>query len=135
MSTEAAARPVAVQRFETLVRGIAAAHGCEVILNIRPGSPSQVNDPHLTKLTENAAREMLGENFVVEVALPSLGGEDFSRYTQRCPGVLVRVGNAIAGKEIALHSENFELEEKILATGVRVITQTLHRAAESMLAR
>jgi amidohydrolase len=130
-----AARPIALQRFETLVKGIAAAHGCEVLLNIRPGSPSQVNDPALTKLTESAAREMLGEHLVVEVSLPSLGGEDFSRYTQKCPGVLVRVGNAIAGKEVALHSESFELEEKILGVGVRVIAQTLHRAAAIMAAR
>jgi amidohydrolase len=130
-----AARPVAVERFETLVKGIAAAHGCEVILNIRPGSPSQVNDPHLTRLTESAAREMLGENSVIEIPLPSLGGEDFSRYTQKCPGVLVRVGNAIAGKEVALHSENFELEESIMGVGVRVIAQTLYRAAHLISSR
>lgn len=124
------ARERVPERFEALVRGVAAAHGVTAELTYLRGSPSQVNDPALTRLTWDAAREALGEARVVEVPLPSLGGEDFSRYGHLCPSVLVRVGCGVPGRELALHSEHFELDESVIATGVRVLSQTLLRYAQ-----
>jgi amidohydrolase len=129
-SLSPSARERVEERFIALVRGIAAAHAVEAEIAFLHGSPSQVNDPALTRLTWDAAVDMLGSARVVEVPLPSLGGEDFSRYGQYCPSVLVRLGCGLPGRDLALHSEHFFLDESVIAVGVETITRTLFLAAE-----
>ena len=77
------------QRMEELVRGTAAAWGCEGELTYTLGCPPVINDPALCE----AAREVaLRCGLKLAEQEDTMGGENFSEYLQRCPGAFLRIG-------------------------------------------
>ena len=55
---------------------------------------------------------------------PSLGGEDFSFFLEKAPGVFWHLGCACREKGITapLHSAQFDIDESCLKLGVRIQT-------------
>ena len=55
-----------------------------------------------------------------------LGGEDFAWYLQRVPGAMARLGVRTPGARPAadLHPPDFDLDERAIGTGVRVLAST-----------
>ena len=59
------------------------------------------------------------------IDMPSMGGEDFSIYLQSAPGSMLRLGCARPNQEpIFLHSPYFDIDERSLAPGSRIMLQT-----------
>ncbi len=84
-----------------------------------------VNDPRVTAMLEQSAQVVLGEDNVETITLPSMGGEDFSAYLNYAPGAMLRLGCRAPGKETHfLHSPLFDLDERILAWGSRILFRT-----------
>ena len=102
--------------------GIAAAHGAEVEVDIEPGYPVTVNDPVFTELVLSAAREVLGEDDVIQVPAPIMGAEDFSYVLQQVPGTIAFVGARPAGEDPATapmnHSNRVVFDDSAMAVGV-----------------
>ncbi len=102
--------------------GIGAAHGAQVEVEIEPGYPVTVNDPVFTDLVLSAAREVLGEDDVIEVPAPIMGAEDFSYVLQQVPGTIAFVGARPAGEDPATapmnHSNRVVFDESAMAVGV-----------------
>ncbi len=102
--------------------GIAAAHGAEVEVDIEPGYPVTVNDPVFTELVLSAAREVLGEDDVIQVPAPIMGAEDFSYVLQQVPGTIAFVGARPAGEDPTTapmnHSNRVVFDESAMAVGV-----------------
>ena len=102
--------------------GIGAAHGAAVEVEIEPGYPVTVNDPVFTDLVLSAAREVLGEDDVIEVPAPIMGAEDFSYVLQQVPGTIAFVGARPAGEDPATapmnHSNRVVFDESAMAVGV-----------------
>ena len=102
--------------------GIAAAHGAEVEVDIEPGYPVTVNDPVFTELVLSAAREVLGEDDVIQVPAPLMGAEDFSYVLQQVPGTIAFVGARPAGEDPTTapmnHSNRVVFDESAMAVGV-----------------
>ncbi len=107
-------------------------------------TPAMYNDPELTRHARRVFEALLGPERVVE-SKPSMGGEDFGRYTRAAqfPTLQYRLGS-IAPKRLAaslrpsgeplpsLHSPRYAPDaEKTLETGVA----TLARLALSLLGR
>jgi hippurate hydrolase len=61
---------------------------------------------------------------VVEIPLPSLGGEDFSFYTREIPGCFMRFGAAKEGCEYeSSHSPRFDFDEEVLKVGAAFMSE------------
>ena len=68
---------------------------------------------------------MLGVQQVGLIDLPSMGGEDFSIYLQQIPGAMLRLGCARPDvKAVFLHSPYFDIDERALIIGSRIMLQT-----------
>lgn len=96
-------------------------------LDYTRGAPPVVNDEHATALMANAGRASIGLDAVVN-AMQSLGGEDFSWYLEEVPGSMARLGARVPGTEVDLHSGMFDVDERCIALGVRVLCQTAFAA-------
>jgi len=98
-------------------------------LDYRRGSPPVVNDEAATGLLAAAARAVLGDGAVLQIA-QSLGGEDFSWYLEEVPGSMARIGVRIPGTDLDLHASMFDVDERAIPLGVRVLAQTAVDALE-----
>jgi amidohydrolase len=110
-------------RLERVVKGTAAAFGCEGSLEWTGLVPVLVNDPELTRTVEETAREVLGREGVEKLAGPSMGSEDFSLYLQEVPrGVLFRLGLAVPEKNMTpLHNDQFDFTDPALPVGAAMM--------------
>ena len=98
-------------------------------LDYRRGSPPVVNDEAATQVLIAAGRAVLGPDGVQQVA-QSLGGEDFSWYLEEVPGSMARLGVRIPGTDLDLHASAFDVDERAIPLGVRVLAQTAVDALE-----
>jgi hippurate hydrolase len=108
---------------ERVIRGIAAAHDCEVDVQIRAGYPVTVNDGGFVEFGSDVARSVLGEHAYFEMPFPIMGAEDFSYVLQRVPGAMFFVGvcpdditNSLEAP--SCHSNRMRLNEDGLPVGV-----------------
>ncbi len=84
-----------------------------------------VNDPRVTALLEQSAKSVLGAENIDIIPLPSMGGEDFSVYLNYVPGAMLRLGCRPPGQDgHFLHSPKFDLDEKVLSLGSRILLRT-----------
>jgi amidohydrolase len=90
-------------------------------LEVLYGYPVVVNNSALTHAFR-ALIERRGDIVVVDQS-PTMGGEDFSYFAERAPGVLVRLGvrNEAAGIVHAGHSPEFRIDEAALPVGVETL--------------
>ncbi len=104
--------------------GITTAYGGAYEFHYEHGTPPVINDEKTTRFALKKMREILGEDAVVELEYPSMGGEDFSEYQQVVPGTFIRLGirNEEKGIKAPLHSPIFDIDEDILPIGVEVMT-------------
>lgn len=110
-----------------IASGICMTHGANYTLNLQRGAPSIHNDPKITDLFEEIGTELLGENNIYHIPLPSMGGEDFSFYCERVPGAMFRLGTATVAPSHFLHSPNFDIDERAIAIGARVLARSALR--------
>ncbi|MBO0869193.1 MAG: amidohydrolase [Micromonosporaceae bacterium] len=109
----------------TLIRQVVAGTGAEVDVDYRRGVPPVVNDRQATAIVAGAAAAALGPDRVVEAEV-SMGGEDFAFYLERVPGAMVRLGTGIpgAGEAMDIHQCEFDVDERAIGYGVRVLVHT-----------
>lgn len=114
------------ERITQVTRGLAAATRCSIDATFHRGTAAVVNDPDVTAVCTQAAREVVGEDSVDEIRLPSMGGEDFSGYLKHVPGCLLRLGAAALDRpRHPLHSPHFDIDEAALAIGAKVLAHSV----------
>ena len=84
-------------------------------LNIKKGYPVLWNDLKITKSAIRLSGAFLGEKNVVSLE-QRMTSEDFANYSHSCPVCFFRLGTGIKGKESALHTSDFNIDENALAT-------------------
>lgn len=110
------------ERMERLIRGICDGFGATCDFTYELGYRPVVNDAALTaRLTEVASRTFGAQ--ALEPLRPVMGGEDFSAYQQRAPGVFafVGAGNVDRGITAAHHHPRFDIDEASLDVGLRYL--------------
>ncbi len=123
---------------ETLVRlrdavarvaeGLAAVHGATAEVAFSDLLPAVVNTPAEAARIRASIVDVLGEDAVLDLPLPSMGGEDFAYYLEHVPGALVRVGtHGRNGTGFPLHDARFDLDEAALPLAARVLAETCLR--------
>ena len=104
-----------------IVHGLLAPTGVSYELNYRRGVPPVVNDEVSARMFEDAIRAT-GPDALADTP-QSGGGEDFSWYLEHVPGAMGRLGVwPGVGPELDIHQPTFDLDERALAVGVRVMT-------------
>lgn len=124
-STNDHARSVLHDTIEDIAQGVALSTGTKIDVLFKSPLPAVVNDSNISAAFEQAAKDVLGLQQVGLIDMPSMGGEDFSIYLQSAPGSMLRLGCAKPNqKPIFLHSPYFDIDERVLALGSRVMLQT-----------
>jgi amidohydrolase len=101
-------------------------------LDLYQGAPAIINHPGVVNMIKDVAVGVLGRDHVQDIALPSMGSEDFSQYTQRIPGAMFRLGTAIEGRTLyKLHSSNFNVDEHAIELGATILAKTALRMLEA----
>ncbi|MFG3638706.1 amidohydrolase [Micromonospora sp. NPDC047762] len=110
-----------------VVRDVIAPTGATVDLEYLRGRPPVCNDARAIQVLTAATAAALGSDGIAETP-QSMGGEDFSWYLEYVPGALARLGVGRAGPNVDLHRASFDVDERSIAVGVRVMVQTALRA-------
>lgn len=112
-------RAMMKQRIASIAENIAQGMGCEAEVNIIPGYAALVNDDAEVERVKRIAGRLLGEENVVNKAAPSMGGEDFSFFSDCAPGAFFHVGCVSPEWMPAppLHSRDFHIDENCLTIG------------------
>ncbi len=117
----------AEQLVRRLVEQVAAPTGADVEVDYVPGVPPVVNDPRSVALLRTAALPTVGaEN--VRQSPQSMGGEDFGWFADRLPIALARLGTHGGGAPLDLHRGTFDVDERAIAVGVRLLVRTALQA-------
>ena len=108
-----------------LIRDVVAATGAEAEIKYSRGVPPVINDRMASAVIAGAAGAALGADRVVEAEI-SMGGEDFSFYLDHVPGAMIRLGTGVPGSDrrYDLHRSNFDVDERCIGHGVRVMAHT-----------
>jgi amidohydrolase len=96
--------------------------GADWTLDYRRGIPPVVNTATETAALWRAAGRALGDENVGE-APQSLGGDSFAWYLEEVPGCYARLGvhDPRRGEQLDLHSSVFDVDERAIDVGVRVL--------------
>jgi amidohydrolase len=113
-----------------LVERVAATTGAEVDVDYVRGVPPVVNDPRAVALLRTAALETVGSDQLV-VSQQSMGGEDFGWFADVMPIALARLGTHAGGPPLDLHRGTFDVDERAIGIGVRLMARTALHALEA----
>lgn len=121
----------APELIERLTHQLALPFGAVATVGYRRGVPPVVNDPAATALLAAAVSSSMGPAAAVPTT-QSLGGEDFGWYLDRVPGSMARLGvrSPTAEAPLDLHQPTFDVDEKCIAVGVRVLATVASAAAK-----
>ncbi|CEH32983.1 M20 metallopeptidase family protein [Romboutsia lituseburensis] len=113
-------RDFLIIRIRNLIEKISEAFGCSGELSIESdGFPAVINDKDMVDIVIENTSKILGKDKFIMKEHPSLGGEDFSFYTENCKGVFFHIGCRNEDKNIIypLHTPNFNIDENCLVIG------------------
>ena len=112
-------RAMMKRRIEEVTQGVALAMGCSAEVAVIAGYAALVNDEQEALRIRRVAGRLFGEEHAVEKPEPSMGGEDFSFFSDCAPGAFFHVGCAAKENMPAppLHSKDFALDERCLTIG------------------
>ncbi|MHC4127633.1 MAG: M20 metallopeptidase family protein [Planctomycetota bacterium] len=126
---KAEVRDLAERRIAEVAEAVARAHGCRAEVDCRRGYPPTVNDAGAVAIFNDVAAKALGDDRVVEMPDPVMGGEDFAFYGQVVPACFFVLGLVPAGGSMAeLHQPAFDFNDDAIATGVELFCRLALRA-------
>ncbi|MBD3304889.1 amidohydrolase [candidate division KSB3 bacterium] len=111
-----------------IVEGTAAAMRGRAEVDYQFGTPPLISDEGLNQIVEATTQELLGDDKLVHLTIPSMGSEDFAFYMERVRGVFFRLGIYSDQLEarVPLHSPSFMVDEACLPIGVAVMSQAVY---------
>lgn len=120
------ALPAAV---EAELRDLVDGSGATVALRYTKGVPPVTNDAAAIDDVRRGVVGVLGEQAITE-AIQSWGGDDFAWFSRRVPSAYVRLGThdpADGGPRLDLHAGHFDVDERAIAVGVRVLVSAVEQ--------
>jgi amidohydrolase len=129
-SISASTRALVFENLRQVVEHVCAAHLCQAEIEttfdgsrgkgLPMGYPVTVNNASAAQRTLEVARDLIGDNQVVEMSNPLMGAEDWSYVLERVPGSMAFLGVAPPGVERPApnHSNRMVLDEPAMAVGI-----------------
>lgn len=120
---DAELRKTVPMQMERLIAGITSAFGASYEFTYEHGYRPVVNHPLLSERLRGVVARTFGPSTLIDLR-PTMGGEDFSAYQQRAPGVFafVGAGNVADGIVHPHHHPRFQIDERSLPIGLRYLT-------------
>lgn len=123
-----ATKALTKKRFFEIVEQVTAAMGAAVEIEFYDGYPATVNDIEWAAQLKKSINNLYGEESTPAL-LPSLAGEDFSRFLKEYPGVYYWLGTSVGEGQKPLHNPAFRLNEDAFKYG---ITAMVNMAVDSL---
>ena len=117
-------REMIEKRMKDMVEGIAKAYGGEASIIFQNNTSITYNDEALTAQILPSLQTVAGEENVI-IMKATTGGEDFSFFQEKVPGVYFFLGGMTAGNSESFphHTPDFMIDESGLLLGVKAFTQ------------
>ena len=119
-------RDLMEKRITEVAQGVAGAMGATAKVEYTRGYPATVNDHGVADVVRDAARQVVGEENLIE-AEPKMGAEDFSYFLEARPGCFFFVGTGNEEKEsnISHHHPRFDVDEDGMAQGMATMATSV----------
>lgn len=107
-----------IEKMDTLLSGITKSAGGDYKFEFNKGYPAVINSENEADLVLKTAKELLGEEKVIELRKPVMAGEDFAFYQKEFPGAFFFVGSASkeADSEYPWHHPKYNVDDKFFET-------------------
>ncbi|OOM79620.1 putative hydrolase YxeP [Clostridium puniceum] len=106
--------------FENIPQNVAKAYGAEAIVELWGPGEAVNNEIESTDRAIKVIKDSFGEDSIFSNR-PFMGGEDFSIYQKKIPGVFAHVGSAVDGIYRNLHTDKTLMNEEVLKYGVEFL--------------
>ena len=110
---------------------LAEVMGGSYEFHLHKGYPSLVNDAAVNEWMRTVARDLIGEDAIVDEAY-GMGAEDFSYMTQAAPGAMFMLGARIENGG-GHHTPTFAIDEAVMPIGAAVLAETARRFVTGQL--
>ncbi len=104
-------------RVERLVRDLVDPFGAIAKVEYTQGSPPVINDAGVISTISDGIARALGDSALAPTQ-QSMGSEDYAWYLDEVPGAMARLGTAIVGRDVDLHSSTFDIDENAIEAGI-----------------
>ena len=107
-----------------IINGIEKMYNAKIKLNYKDGYPPLINNDTATENVRNAAKKIVGGN-VIKPYL-SMGGEDFSYYTNKVPGCFFFLGTSPKDRppmSTPQHCSHFDIDEEAMLIGSSIFVE------------
>ena len=111
-------------RLNEIVSATEAMFGAKIILDYKDGYPPVINNQNITNNVYQIARKVVG-NKVISPYL-SMGGEDFSYFTNKIPGCFFFLGTSPKDREpmsTPQHCSHFDIDEDAMLIGSSIFVK------------
>ena len=118
------------KRMKEISENIARAFRCEAELDYKRYYPAVINDKEFTSYVKNIAQEILGEEKVIEISKPTMGGEDFAFFEKEAKGTFLSLNNLKANKDGKIyphHNSKFDVDESVFYIGSGLMAEIAYR--------
>ncbi len=112
------------KRMKEIINGVEKMYNAKIKLNYKDGYPPLINDEMASKNVSNAATKIVGSN-VIKPYL-SMGGEDFSYYTNKIPGCFFFLGTSPKDRppmSTPQHCSHFDIDEEAMLIGSSIFVE------------
>ena len=112
------------KRMKEIINGVEKMYNAKIKLNYKDGYPPLINDERASKNVSNAATKIVGSN-VIKPYL-SMGGEDFSYYTNKIPGCFFFLGTSPKDRppmSTPQHCSHFDIDEEAMLIGSSIFVE------------
>jgi amidohydrolase len=119
-------RQMIKKRLNEIIEGVGSTYGAKIEMDYWDGYPPTVNHKVPVEKLVRSAEKIVGEG----VGFPylSMGGEDFSYYTQKIPGCFFFVGSTPPDQKpmsVPHHCSHFNIDERALLVGSSIYVQLI----------
>jgi len=115
------------------ITSLANSCGADSKVIFREITPPVNNNSQINKVLRDSGIKVLGQENVIELQKPSLGAEDFSEFLNEIPGAMFRLGVSSSNECAPLHSSKFDPDERAIAVGIKVITESIVKLSNEII--
>ncbi|MFT7072724.1 MAG: amidohydrolase [Patiriisocius sp.] len=113
-----------MKRMNEMAAGIADAHGGKATIEWQNNTVVTYNDPALTTKAIATLKSVAGDSKVLDMKAVT-GGEDFSYFQEKVPGVYFFLGGMTPGNKESFphHTPDFKIDDAGMILGVKALSQ------------
>jgi amidohydrolase len=124
-----------LRSMQRVAGGTSGDTGCSVRLNVSDSFPAVVNDPELYERALEILLKTLGSDKVSVLTDVPMTADDFAHYLEAVPALYIKLGCAPAeGRVYPLHHHCFDIDDRVIWTGVEAVSSILLDTMEARVA-